>query len=409
MISENGSVQTSPKGSFSFPYGAAALSRLLSETKTQQARNDLKVKMRAEFLDAFANLELPQSLRYKAEHYGLTLYLSGGGFRGWGYLLMASSKIKPYPIPIINGFHVSVKDFTQLEDLQDLAEDYNNVFRVSKRRAAQVPAVAFLVSVLTEALPFISDVRFCQGGVREGFLFDNLPDEIRSLSPLTSATSHYPKHSESSAYIATLLHSSLPGENNLNRTTPSSLTKTLTRAVSDTMYVQSSSIKESASTAALYLPITGVLSSAHGVSHTDRALLSLILCQRWEGELPPPHDGLQSRLQCMLSQQEVWWCNYLGAIASLIGFVYPAGRVADLKAQIQRLGIKSRWSEGLGKKGNLQGIVLQIKLLEKEAVLGGEQLKAALDRIEDLGKKKNRVGGKEYGFGLPVRVDVDWI
>ena len=54
---------------------------------------------------------MPYILRIPTELQGGTqvggeysLYVSGGGFRGVGYLLLDQHPIEPYPVPIINGF-----------------------------------------------------------------------------------------------------------------------------------------------------------------------------------------------------------------------------------------------------------------------------------------------------------------
>jgi len=93
------------------------LDDISTDTKTdaETARSDLRTTMVAQFRTALHDLALPHDLRHQAKHRGLTLYLSGGGFRGWGYLLMSSHRIRPYPIPIINGFCAPVKDFKDTE------------------------------------------------------------------------------------------------------------------------------------------------------------------------------------------------------------------------------------------------------------------------------------------------------
>src|SRR5579859_1802410 len=78
-------------------------------------------------------------------------------------------------------------------------------------------------------------------------------------------------------------------DENLDRSVPASFSAPVIRALADLLFVHSSLPKESASLAALYTPITGILTSTHGVSHKNRAFLALMLCQRWDGELPPPH------------------------------------------------------------------------------------------------------------------------
>jgi retrograde regulation protein 2 len=403
MTSESGKVQTSPKGSFSFPYGAAAMTRKLAELEHQDeaAKTKLEDEMKVEFRKAYQDLEIPQSLLATADRNGgFTLYLSGGGFRGWGYLLMSQHKVTPYPIPIINGFQVSKGDFQNIAQIEMVAAE-QDIFRVSKRRAAQVPAVAFLVNVLVDALPNIKEIRFCQGGVREGFLFDTFDEATRAMDPLSAASAHY--GSPSSSQIAELLMSAIPPDDkDLDRSVPASLSPPIIRALADLLFAHSSLPKESASLAALYSPITGLLAAAHGVSHTNRALLALMLCQRWDGELPPPHNTLQDRLRALLTRQEVFWCAYLGKIANLVGYVYPAGKVGRL----ERIRFKARWSRGLGKKGLEQGVVLNIEVKKDDPITAGDALRPFWEGIEALAKKRQRIGGMD-GWYVQIEVSVE--
>ncbi|KAK5079147.1 retrograde regulation protein 2 [Lithohypha guttulata] len=407
-------LQTSRIGSTSFPYGAAAMTQLLSELHTDKDRANLHAKMVQQFRDTFDELELSQSLLNKAKQRGLTLYLSGGGFRGWGYLLMSSHRIRPYPIPIINGFSVSVKDFKDTANVSNIAVDSLQseigVFRVSKRRAAQVPAVSYLVDALIEAIPVIHEVRFCQGGVREGWLFDGLPNEVRAMDPLEAASGRFATDAESARKLATLIAASLPKDCDvLDRRVPAAIReKHLLSSFANLMYLQQGHSKESAAVNALHVPITGVLASTHGVGHCERALLSLMLCQRWggAGELPAPHGELRSRVELLLTQQEVWWARYLGVIGWTLGRVYPAAKIKE-----ERVKISTRWAEGLGKKGNMQGVVMDLSVnkdAQGELLLGKDVLRELVEDIEAIGKKKNRVGGRDYGFGVPVRVHCHW-
>ncbi|KIV81809.1 hypothetical protein PV11_03963 [Exophiala sideris] len=419
MIAKDGKVQTSPKGSISFPYGAAAMTRRLAEldiaeeeyrqrhsklstpkSPSLSPRAELEEEMKSQFLKAYEDLDLPESLKHKAKHGELTLYLSGGGFRGWGYLLMSQHKVSPYPVQIINGFNVAKRDFQQTAQISTVAAE-QCVFRVSKRRAKQVPAVAFLVNVLVAALPMIQQVRFCQGGVREGFLFDTLDSSTKALNPLTAGTAQF--GTPSAPEIAELLFSGLPGINHFDRSLPPTFTRSLVRAVADMMYMNLTMPKESRSVSALHAPLTGVLASAHGIAHCDRALLALSLSRRWNADLPPPHSTLESRLRCILTQQEVFWANYLGALAALVGAVYPAGRIDKARPRLQ---LSARWADGLGKKGLNQGVVLDIKCRREDVMTSPTSLNPLIEEIEKLGKKKNRIGG-EHGFGIPFQVSID--
>jgi retrograde regulation protein 2 len=196
MVSKNGTVEVSKKGSVSFPYGAAALTKKLADLRKGHEPDDTVAKFRAQMIDefraAYDALEIPTELVERARKTGgYPLYLSGGGFRGWGYLLLYMSQVngKHYPISLINGFTASKSKFEDVEALKRIARDAEKIFRVSDRRREQVPAVAFLVNVLAEALPYgIQMAHFCQGGVREGVLFRELTPDIREQDPLEVAT-----------------------------------------------------------------------------------------------------------------------------------------------------------------------------------------------------------------------------
>lgn len=389
------------------------MTRLLAEKTTEKARLDLRKTMIQEFRAAYNDLELPPDLQQKAHTHGLTLYLSGGGFRGWGYLLMSSHRIRPYPIPIVNGFSVPVKDFKNTSLVGDLAQQSlqdGNVFRVSKRRAAQVPAVSFLIDALATAIPTISEARFCQGGVREGWLFDTLPISVRAADPLVAASGKYCSSHDSAAKIADLLAASIPpNSSDLDRRAPKQVKDPhLLKSFANTLFLQQSHSKETAALNALHVPITGVLANAHGAGHIERALLALMLCQRWggEGDLPAPHGELKARLEMLLSQQQVWWARYIGIIGNALGEVYPAGIIKQ-----ERISIEAVWTDGLGKKGLCQGVVVTLRVKKApdgDAAVSREVVSEIVETIEAMGKKKSRVGGREYGFGVPLRVDVEY-
>ncbi|ERF68629.1 hypothetical protein EPUS_07190 [Endocarpon pusillum Z07020] len=372
LSSHAGTIQTDPQGSISFPYGAAALMRQLSYLKSHDpggsaAHASLASEMQTSFRAAYASLSIPSALQTSAaQNGGYTLYLSGGGFRGWGYLLMSQAQPNPYPIPLINGFRVSKSDFQSVTRIQEIAAQSSSsssadkhgeesIFRVSKRRAAQVPAVAFLVNVLCLAIPEIAEIRFCQGGVREGVLFQSLDAETRALDPLSAASAKL--GSASAGEIADLLADALPLNNNNSSSSSSSSNKGNHNRSGKQELEHTSLAKESASLAALYAPLTGVLASAHAVSHPQRAMLALMLCQRWSGELAPPHGSLRDRLRQLLGRDEVWWCSYLGSVAALVADVYPAGRVERGR---ERVAFNASWGAGMGKKGVDEGVRLAV-------------------------------------------------
>ncbi|KAL2807977.1 Ppx/GppA phosphatase family-domain-containing protein [Aspergillus granulosus] len=414
MISQNGNVRTSPQGSFSFPYGAAALTRMIFNLKKGKSKHEadialekLRKEMVSNFRDAYHKLQIPGNLQERAKHEGgFTIYLSGGGFRGWGYLLLYVDQLHEhhYPISLINGYAVGKDRFGSTEALEEVARTAHLIFRVSDRRREQVPAVAFLVHALTKAIPYgIKEARFCQGGVREGILFRELLPSVRAQDPLEIATQRFATASVND--LQTLLHSSIPkSSRNSSMSFPTVISDHVINAFANTLYVHTMMEKESASTAALYSTSVGIMSSSRGISHADRARLALMLESRYMGELPPREVEFRESLRRIITSEEVWWAAYIGRVGYLIGRLYPAGLIDERKP---RIVLSAEWSRNLGKKSNKRGILLTISIqkMENDPAKLGEALRHNVGIVEKIGKKQNWIGGKD-GWGLKVRVDV---
>ncbi|KAH8705559.1 retrograde regulation protein 2 [Talaromyces proteolyticus] len=419
MIAKDGTVETSSRGSISFPYGAAALTRRLqiAQAKGQKAVDELRAEVKANLQTAYPSLEVPESLEKTAKQQeGFDLYLSGGGFRGWGYLLMSQSRLNPYPIPIINGFRAMPRDFEDTSAVMSTAAESedNKIFRVSKRRASQVPAVALLVNVLRECLPSVRSIRFCQGGVREGFLFDKLAPEIRSQDPLVVATKPYA--TASADIIYDLLRKCLPNtiSSILSRQVPYSFSPSLLHGLSNLLFAHVAVPRETRPAAGLYSTTTGILASANSLAHSDRAILALVLSERWPGDLAPAEESFKARLQQFLSPDEAWWCQYLGRVAALIGDVYPAGR---LPQEAPRISFSTNWKEISKKKqGTTDALCLKVVLHQSvQQTVTESSLRDTINDIEKCGKRKNwikaddrllsteRVAG-DYGISVEVEL-----
>lgn len=454
MMTRDGNMQTSPKGAYSFPYGAAALTQRLqlidkkakSEKQAEALRQELRSEMKANFLKAYKGLEVPYELVKKAKKDGgFTLYLSGGGFRGWGYILLYQAQVhkKHYPISIINGFVARKKDFTDTNKLKKVARDAERIFRVSDRRRAQVPAVAFLVNVLAEIIPYgINEAHFCQGGVREGVLFQTLAPEIRMQGPIEVATAPYAR--ALSPKLAKLLRDAMPrrerpalrvldwtdiGEGwgevpseDLMRKIPKTLTSHVLHAFANMLYVHADMSKELSSAAALYTTSSGVLADTHGTSHRNRALLALLLEARYDGDLPPREHAYRESLRRLVTPVERWWISYLGAVALVLSRIYPAGGETDAQTcgeececdveeasdavhsatlfrphhKKPHLSLRAHFADDLGSSGDKPGLRLTFRLRMREhnrddPMKVQESLETLAHKIVKVGKKKNWV------------------
>lgn len=410
IVSHAGSVRISPLGAVSFPYGAAALTQKLADLKRDKSEEDAKTateqfrkEMAENFRSAFERLEVPDALKAKASaDGGFPLYLSGGGFRGWGYLLLYlhQTRGQNYPISIINGYTAPKADFENTDALKEVARTADEIFRVSDRRRGQVPSVAFLVNTLAESLPYgIKEAHFCQGGVREGVLFREMLPVVRQKDPLEVATARYA--TPSAEAIAALMLAALPRPKH-SRSVPSSINVHMVQSFANALYVHASMAKELSSSSALFSTSTGILASTHGIPHAHRALLALMLQERYGGELPPRDVGFKSHLQRILTPEEVWWTRYLGKIGYIIGQIYLTGAIDTSKP---RLVPSAKWAQDLGKKGNKDGIELRIAIQKVPYDPSNlrEELQKDTRKIEKVGKRKNWIGGRD-GWGMKIRV-----
>jgi retrograde regulation protein 2 len=413
IICENGELKMSEAGSVSMPYGAAALSRRLAAASKAggQAMAELRDEITGKLRAAVEAIGIPESLLKEIDGpNGLTLYCSGGGFRGWGFVLMSEHPVRPYPIPIINGFKTSTSEFLNASVVMAAASDEQEIFRVSERRADQVPAVATLVCCLAEAFPVVKTIYFAQGGVREGALFLTLDRETRGQNPLETATSVFA--TPSSPALAALLLAALPS------LAPSSaysdVNTHIIKAFAQSLNIYSGLNKDIQAASGLRSTTTGVLAGTHGVTHEERAIFAIMQCERWGGvgALSPNDADFWKRLIQLIGPDASWWALYFGRIGAILGHVYPAGVVGDDSPP--RITINASWSDGKDetndgetahkskkdkKKYKKHGheaktkLVLDVELVDSADIqVANAACLKALEKLEKLGKKKNWPG-----------------
>ncbi|QLL33086.1 hypothetical protein HG536_0D06090 [Torulaspora globosa] len=315
----------------SLPYGAGALSRRL---KVEEKRA-LFLEIKEAYSSAIKKINIPQNMIDEAkEKGGFDLFTCGGGLRGMGHLLLSQSK--DYPIQtIINGFSCSYEDFSAMCDYLFLKRKVpgskdSKIFKVSDRRASQLPAVGLLMSAAFDSLPRIKTVHFSEGGVREGTLYSILPREIRAQDPLIIATRPYaPLLAEK--YLQ-LLKSAIP-EDLINDITY----KRIAPALCNLAFVHASYPKELQPTAALHVATSGIIAGCHGLSHRARALIGIALCNRWGGDIPDVEENYMRSLEEIVlrdgnkleRRRIIWWTKYIGTIMYVICGVHPGGNIRD--------------------------------------------------------------------------------
>ncbi|AET40411.1 Rtg2p Ecym_6003 [Eremothecium cymbalariae DBVPG len=326
---ENGEVKQSPTP-VSLPYGAGALARRIKF----ENKRDLFMEIQAAFKAAILKIQIPDEMIAEAEYKGgFDLFGCGGGLRGIGHLLL--SQTKEYPIQtIITGFTCSSEEFTAMADYLLLKgrvpgqKKDAKIFKISDKRAMQLPAVGLLMSAVFESIPKIKYVHFSEGGVREGILYSIVPRDVRAQDPLLIASRPYAPLL-ASKYLS-LLRSALPGKE-----VPKIVYERVAPALCNLAFVHASYPKELQPTAALHVATSGIIAGCHGLSHRIRALIGIALCNRWGGDLPKPEETYMKALEDLVMrdcskldrERTIWWTKYIGTIMYVICGVHPGGNI----------------------------------------------------------------------------------
>ncbi|KAK9237615.1 Ppx/GppA phosphatase family-domain-containing protein, partial [Lipomyces kononenkoae] len=369
----------------SLPYGAAAIFQRL---RTQRVE-EIKAEIASAFALAFKSIKLPFPLK------GANLYLSGGGFRGLGCLAMSVlSDDEYYPVPIINGYRCSVKDLEKVaqKQMNDKTMDkLEDVFRISKRRASQLPGILTLVDALLSVAPQIDSVYFCQGGIKEGFLYSKLSDSLKTSDPLISCTAAYAR--PACAKMENLLTSAM------SSFTPSYISKRILPAVVNLLYYQAPYTKDTQATAALNIAVTGVLAGVHGLTHVDRALVGIILCERWGGEVFDERvigrlcDLVVSESRGNLGLAYMFWGYYVSKLAAVLADLFPAGIVDD----------ENRVQVGL-ERDEIDALRIELAFIKDDpyALAVWDKVEGLEKKVKKFRKKYDIVGVPKVSFKLTV-------
>lgn len=246
------------------------------------------------------NEALP-SFKFRERRHVWHVYLSSSGFGGLSNVLM--SRYPKSPIPLVNGLKVSVTDLREWPlESHILAGTLRAIGQVLDQHHAK-------------------HIYYCRHNLRDGLLFQSLPREIRREDPLIVATRPY---SLQGARALTLgLHAALP------QSCPSSIRNRLVPAVANSAYIHSTYPHEMQASAALTCAVTGVLSGAHGLTHEDRALIGLALCNRWGGHISGGWQCVRDSLLHLAKRHVGWWALFLGWIMHLLGCAYPGAHVRE--------------------------------------------------------------------------------
>ena len=302
----------------SMPFGAAKLTDAMSsQTQSLSTKQELQSLMKQTFQGLKSRFPALETQAHSPE--GITIYFCGGGFRGYGSMLMHTHEVQPYPIPDIGGFTVSGSQFIQTKAMLKANDQEGKVFGMSKRRRQQFPAIVMVVDALIQAIPRIKQVIFCSGGNREGVLYMKLPLSVRERDPLQILSRGIESRPGASVdAIVSVLSGSLPD------TCPSIFSANLLRYIVCNTWINMGASDDANSAKALHCPISGLVAGLPGLTHQTRAVIALTMCARWGTDLGPIDRLLYNNLRRLIGASMSFWCEHVGTVARLLAYILPA-------------------------------------------------------------------------------------
>src|SRR3569833_2090561 len=121
------------------PFGAAKLLRIVSKSDSK-AKSATRADLGSSMLAALGRLcgrfpDLARAVRgggsssssssKKDGVPGVDVYLCGGGFRGFGSMLMHNDALQPYPIPLMGGYTVAGDVFAATKAMDRVNTSYD--------------------------------------------------------------------------------------------------------------------------------------------------------------------------------------------------------------------------------------------------------------------------------------------
>lgn len=314
----------------SMPFGAAKLSDVMSSSSNAASTVDeLMTSMKKTFDNLRA--QFPRLDRQASSQEGVTVYLCGGGFRGYGSALMNSHKVQPYPIPDMGGFTVTGSEFCQTKSLLQANDAGGKIFGISKRRRKQFPSIVLVVEALIHAVPKICTVTFCAGGNREGILLLKQPPGTRETNPFRL----YPGVDNSKAMtcfgdLAQVAAEFYPGG------IPADIFPAeLLRYLICVGWLGQGEPDDTNSAKWLQAPITGAIAGLPGMTHRTRAIVALTMASRWGCDVAPAHKAVWKSLRQLVGDDVSWGCDYLGRVLRLLALLSPGANVGRLSGSVR--------------------------------------------------------------------------
>ncbi|KAK3395977.1 Ppx/GppA phosphatase family-domain-containing protein [Sordaria brevicollis] len=374
----------------SLPFGAARLIKILGHDDADFKTNEVS-KLQEGMKLAFAKLcqTFPTLAAGSKDTEGIDIYLCGGGFRGYGSMLMHNDPISPYPIPVIGSYSVTGEFFAKTSHMLEVNTNFKNkIFGMSKRRRAQFPAIVTVVEALISAVPHIRSVTFCAGGNREGALMIRLPQEIRESDPLDCLQAD-----ASLQGIVDILSSALPADYSAPKTV---FGLGLGRLFASKIWSNTGDDDLANASAALHGAITEH-PDCPGLSHAARAVMALTLCARWGGSVTPSDEQLLNNLRSLadtVHPDAVFWAGYIGAVAAALA------RLAPTAQEAHQLGDKIQLRSTMEQIENDKGFRVYLNFRISETALRGIDTADLISHFELVSTQRQQDSGKKVNVDI---------
>src|SRR5690606_489463 len=117
------------------------------------------------------------------------VYAIGGSFRALAKMHMAATD---YPLRILHEYTVEGKEFSAfLQEISSLSNaKLDKLPGVSSKRVAALPGAAMVLErIIKQARP--KHVVFSASGIREGYLYEKLPTNVRSQDGLLASCTEF--------------------------------------------------------------------------------------------------------------------------------------------------------------------------------------------------------------------------
>ncbi len=240
------------------------------------------------------------SISWLSSTAGLSLYPIGGAWRAFARLKIKDSA---YPLDIIHGYAVSPGSVLQTANLLAAmsAQSLQRLSNVVKQRRAAMPLTAMMLSQLVARLK-PREVVFSAVGVREGYVFENLPPDQRADDPLAAAATAFGNQAGRFGVVADALMDWIEPvvpHNNAER-------RRLQEAV---CLLSDLAWREHPDYRAGYAFDRAIEHPFFGISHRDRAFIALAIYLRYGGKAD------DARVECvssLLSKRAVRRAETLG-------------------------------------------------------------------------------------------------